>query len=167
MTFRLLTLLAAALSVGSLISCSSPQTLSIPTKGNGPSSANSVFDVLTQHNNAQRTGASLYETALSPDTVKSGRFQRLFDWTVDGQIYAQPLYVSHVNYYGDIISMVIVATMNNSVYAFRAPSSDSYQQPDKAPLWQINKNVLGVPLNFKFMTMSSGFLGRLGMLAIT
>jgi hypothetical protein len=38
------------------------------------------FDVLTQHEDSQRTGAQLAETILSPDTVLSDRFGRLFQW---------------------------------------------------------------------------------------
>ena len=40
-----------------------------------------------------RTNANLTETVLTPSTVKPGEFGKRFSLTVDGQIYAQPLYV--------------------------------------------------------------------------
>ncbi len=49
--------------------------------------------VLTFHNDPASTGQNLQETALNLMTVKSGTFGKLFTVPVDGQIYAQPLYV--------------------------------------------------------------------------
>src|SRR6516162_47510 len=49
--------------------------------------------VLTQHNDPQRTGVNLNETQLTVSTVSSGNFGLLYSLPVDGQIYAQPLYV--------------------------------------------------------------------------
>ena len=101
-------------------------------------------DILTQHNDPQRTGANLRETLLTPESVASGNFHNLFSWPVDGQIYAQPLYVSGVSYQGGTpIDIVIVATMTDKVYAFRAPSPDSYIKPKDSLLW--NKS-LGDPV---------------------
>ena len=120
----------------------------------------SVFDVLTQHNDSQRTGATLHETLLTPERVnKPGQFGWLFDWEVDGQIYAQPLYVSHVPYGGRLINMVIVATMNNSVYAFEAPAAENTIRPSKDPLWKVESNILGEPLPYNFFSMIWGVFG--------
>src|SRR5436309_1982312 len=63
-------------------------------KGTGPVTSHGVV-VLTQHNNNQRTGANL-EESLTTESVRSGKFGLLFSRIVDGQIYAQPLYVSGV-----------------------------------------------------------------------
>ncbi len=60
----------------------------------------SEHDTLTQHNDPQRSGAYLREEQLNPETVGGGKFARLFDWEVDGQIYTQPLYVSNLPYKG-------------------------------------------------------------------
>ena len=122
--------------------------------------APSAADVLTQHNDAARTGADTEESRLTPAALEAGRFQRLFDWKVDGQIYAQPLYVSGINVGGRTISLVLVATMNNSVYAFEAPPPDSTVQPSKAPLWKVDQHTLGRPLPYNYFPMSSGFLGH-------
>jgi len=117
-------------------------------------------DVLTQHNDPQRTGASLHESNLNPDSVRSGHFKRLFDWEVNGQIYAQPLYLSAVPYQGRWINMVIVATMENDLYAFEAPAIGSDIQPSPKPLWKIGPEVFGEPLRYDYFSMEWGILGH-------
>lgn len=89
-------------------------------------------DVLTQHNDNQRTGANLKETILTPQNVKSG-FGLLYSRTVEGYIYPQPLYVSHVDVSTDrsatkFLNLVIVATGENYVYAFDADDASKKAQ---------------------------------------
>src|SRR5947209_6038875 len=50
-------------------------------------------DVLTSRNDQARSGVQSRETILTPATVKT-RFKFLRSLSVDGQVYAQPLYVS-------------------------------------------------------------------------
>lgn len=90
-------------------------------------------NVLTQHNNLERTGANLQETVLTHENVNVKQFGRLFKRVVDDQVYGQPLYVSHVKIGGGFHDLVYVATVNNSVYAF-----DANEASASAPIWHVN-----------------------------
>lgn len=50
--------------------------------------------VTTHHNDNSRTGQNLQETTLTTSNVNVSNFGKLFTRSVDGQAYAQPLYVS-------------------------------------------------------------------------
>jgi hypothetical protein len=80
-------------------------------------------NVLTQHNNNARTGANLSETILTTSNVDVNSFGKLFTHSVDGKVFAQPLYMQGLNIAGGTHNVVFVATENNSVYAFDADSS--------------------------------------------
>lgn len=80
-------------------------------------------DALTQHYNNARTGAVLDETKLTTGTVNTAGFGKLWTLYADGQIVAQPLYVSglEIDTSGNpqaplvqgTFNTVIVATMHN------------------------------------------------------
>jgi len=93
--------------------------------------------VLTYHNDDARDGANLSETSLTLSNVNSSQFGKLYAYAVDGQLYAQPLYLPLLNIGGVQHNVVFVATENNSVYAFDA---DGLQT---TPLWKKN---LGSPV---------------------
>jgi hypothetical protein len=89
--------------------------------------------VLTQHNDVGRTGFYPAETELNWDTVAVHKFGRLCTHTVKGLIYAQPLFVPSVEIPNiDRRDVVIVATMENWIYAFDA--ADRTGSPG-AQLW--------------------------------
>ena len=80
-------------------------------------------NVLTQHNDLSRTGANTSETILTPANVNSANFGKLFANAVDGQMYAQPLYVQNMSISGGTHNVVFACTENNSVYAFDADTA--------------------------------------------
>ena len=78
-------------------------------------------DVLTYHNDNSRTGQDLDEPALTAATVNSTNFGAVSKFTADGQVDAEPLYVSNVVIPGQgMLNVVYIATENDSVYAYNA-----------------------------------------------
>src|SRR5213593_4615800 len=53
-----------------------------------------AIDVLTQHYDNARLGATLSETILNASTVTTTTFGKLWSLYTDGQVVAQPLYVA-------------------------------------------------------------------------
>ena len=88
--------------------------------------------ITSQYDNA-RTGAYLNEATLTPRNVNAQQFGKIFTLKVDGDIYAQPLFLSGVEIPGKgRHDVVFVATEHDSVYAF-----DAYGNPS-TPLWQVS-----------------------------
>jgi hypothetical protein len=84
----------------------------------------------SQYDNA-RTGAYLAEKTLKPRNVNARQFGKLFTFPVDGDVYAQPLYVPGVEVPGQGKHNVLyIATENDTVYAFDAEGNP------RTPLWQ-------------------------------
>jgi hypothetical protein len=106
-----------------------------------PGLALAQFAVTTYHYDNARTGQNTQEIFLTPANVNPNQFRRLFFQLVDGQVYAQPLYLSDVAMgantpqAGTIHNVVFVATQNDSVYAF---DSDNNQGANAASLWHAN-----------------------------
>src|ERR1700733_12089058 len=70
--------------------------------------------VVMQHNDLGRTGWFQKEKSLTINNVKAGSFGKIFERTVDDQLYAQPLIVSNGNLQGvGIKNILIAATVNN------------------------------------------------------
>jgi hypothetical protein len=83
-----------------------------------------------QYGNA-RTGAVTTETALNPANVRSSTFGKLATFHVDGDVYAQPLFVPRLDLPNrGTHDVLFVATEHGTVYAFDAMSLGS------APLWK-------------------------------
>ncbi|HEX4032123.1 MAG TPA: chitobiase/beta-hexosaminidase C-terminal domain-containing protein [Terracidiphilus sp.] len=79
-------------------------------------------------------GENTQETALTPANVNVNSFGKLFSLSVDSTIYAQPLYVPNLKMSDGLQhNVLIVATENDSVYAFDA---DSNSGTNAKPIWQ-------------------------------
>jgi hypothetical protein len=109
--------------------------------GIGPAQA----QVLTSQYDNARSGANLHEKILTPQNVNSKQFGKIFTLPVDGDIYAQPLYVPNLEIPGQgKHNVLFVATEHDSVYAFDADGSS------RKPLWKASfldeaKSILTVP----------------------
>jgi hypothetical protein len=112
----LLPLLPARFAMGAAAPVTGP-TVGLPT-------------VWTQHYDNSRTGANLQETRLNTSNVNVKTFGKLFSIPVDGQVYAQPLYVPSLAVTGVYYNVLYIATMENSLYAVNADNG--------LPIWQKN-----------------------------
>src|SRR5579871_1247659 len=98
-----------------------------------PAALTAFGQVTTYHYDNNRTGVNPNETILNTTNVNVNQFGKLFSMAVDGQIYAQPLYLPGVTIPGQGVHNVLyVATEHNSVYAYDADT------PSQNPLWHVN-----------------------------
>src|SRR5216683_2105529 len=88
--------------------------------------------VFTYHNNLSRDGSNPSEYALTTSSVTATSFGKLFSCTVDGAIYAQPLWVANITINGAKHNVILVATQHESLYAFDADASPC------VTLWQVS-----------------------------
>ena len=88
--------------------------------------ASGSLDVLSYHGDDGSTGQYLQETTLTPTNVNASQFGKLSSTPVDGQVYAQPLYMSRLEVTaGDdpgVHDVMFVATQHDSLYAIDANS---------------------------------------------
>jgi hypothetical protein len=118
---------SGTISTGGLYTAGSATGAHTVTATSGSSSGSATAYISTvagvytrQYDNA-RTGQNLSEVALSPSNVNSAQFGKLCSYTTDSYAQAEPLYVANVNLgTKGTHSVVYVATMHDSVYAFDA-----------------------------------------------
>jgi hypothetical protein len=101
-------------------------------------------NVVTQHSDNARSGLNANETILTPVninmTANPNGFGKLFSYSVDGWVYAQPLYLPGVTMgagtpqAGTTHNVLFIATEHDSIYAFDA---DSNAGANANPLWHI------------------------------
>ncbi len=91
-------------------------------------------NVVTDNYSNDRSNANLQESTLTAANVAPGNFGKLGNLPIDGQVYAQPLYVSGVVIPGQGTHNVLyVSTQHNSIFAYDADSAAS-----PILLWQVN-----------------------------
>jgi hypothetical protein len=83
--------------------------------------------VTTYHNNPSRDGTNTKEYALTTSNVNTSSFGKLFSCAVDGEVYAQPLWMPNLVIGGGTHNVIFVATQNDSVYAFDADANPCVQ----------------------------------------
>ena len=116
-------------------------------------------NVYTRSYDLARTGQNLQETILTPANVNSNTFGWLFTVPTDGEVYAQPLYVSNLAIAGGTHNVVFVASMRNTVYAIDAdngnvywsqnygtPITPQYIQNDQNISWSTGLGILSTPV---------------------
>lgn len=102
------------------------------TRGDERVTSDGNVPVLTYKYDAQRTGGNTHEKILTINNVNEQQFGLLMSYPVDGQVYAQPLYVPNVSVGNQTHNLVIIATEHDTVYAFDADRSGQ----DTTPLWR-------------------------------
>ncbi len=87
--------------------------------------------VTTYRNDNSRDGQYSNETILNTSNVNVSDFGKRVSYSVDGQVYAQPLYMPNLTIGGSAHNVVFAATENDTVYAFDADATSA-----GAPLWK-------------------------------
>lgn len=135
--------LVAGCGRGSTADPSDPPAAPLPPAP-APQKLSGVF---TWHGDNARTGAYTNETILNPRNLNSAQFGKVFSFQVDGEVYAQPLFVANLDMPGKgTHNVVFVATEHNSVYAFDADGKST------APLWKTSfidpaRGITTMPVN--------------------
>jgi hypothetical protein len=100
--------------------------------------AQTKVSVLTQHNDLNRSGWNNKETLLNHINVTPATFGCIGTLNVDDEVYAQPLVVGNITVGNHTGSVLYVATVNNTVYAFNADDVSN-----TAYLWKVSLNPQG------------------------
>ena len=103
--------------------------------GTTPTGSTPNNAVLTYHNDVERTGQNLNETALTTSNVNSSSFGKLFVINVDGKVDAQTLYLPNLTVSQSTHNVLFVATEHGSVFGFDADTGTQ--------LWQISTLLSG------------------------
>jgi hypothetical protein len=119
-----LTILISLLFAASLLGTAVAQDA---TAMQGPAQS---IDVLTYHNDIQRTGLTLLETILTPSNVNSVSFGKVNFLSTDGKVDGEPLYLSNVVINNQSYNVIYAVTEHDSVYAFNADTG--------AQLWKVS-----------------------------
>src|SRR4051812_11920591 len=98
--------------------------------GGGGGGGGNFSGIFTYKNDNSRTGMNQQESVLTPANVRTATFGKRFSYGVDGNVFAQPLYVPNLSINGVTRNVLFVATEHDSVYAFDADGKTL------SPLWK-------------------------------
>ena len=112
----------------------------------GCASVSAQVAVTTYQYDNSRAGANTHETILTPANVNVSQFGLKTNFQVQGQVYAQPLYVPNLNIAGTTRNTLFIVTQHDQAYAFDV---DSGKQ-----LWHTNF-LVSPSLNFQITSVSS------------
>jgi uncharacterized protein YjdB len=124
--------------------------------------SSNASDVVTHHYNAMRSGTNTHELTLTPTNVNSSTFGKVAEFTVDGQIDGQILYLNQVAIPGvGNKNVLYFATENDSVYAVEA---DSISGAAATVLWKTRTLPAGdVPLSSN--DAGCGYINPVGIMS--
>lgn len=110
--------------------------------------------ISTARVDTNRSSWNSQEYFLTPANVAAS-FGKLGAYTTDGYVYSQPLFIPAILTSGGQHDLLIVATMNNSVYAFDANS------PGSLPVWNVNLGTARTSYTTPYDFLYSGSVGVL------
>lgn len=141
-------------TLGSVVSPNDSLTVTLATSN--------ASDVVTHHYDAMRSGTNTHELTLTPANVNSITFGKVAEFTVDGQIDGQILYLNQVAIPGvGNKNVLYFATENDSVYAVDA---DSISGATATVLWKTRTLPAGdVPLSSN--DAGCGYINPVGIMS--
>jgi hypothetical protein len=129
-------------------------TLVSSQSGAATAAVTGLDGIYTRHTDAARSGLNAQEYALTPTLVgTAGAFGKIWGCAVDGDMYAQPLYVANFSINGGVHNVIFLATENDSVYAIDADATNCIQYWKASFIGTINgSTVVPVPASVPYQS---------------
>ena len=113
--------------------------------------------VLTYHYDNTRQGQDPNETLLTPANVNTNTFGKLYSYSLDGYVFAEPLIMTNVTIPGQgVHNVLFVATEHDTVYALDA---DGNPGTNNGVLWKNNVGLSAISAGAPFGGRFNGGTG--------